>query len=285
MVSSYRPSPIKRRRTSAEIARLEDAIYETVEADRPMTVRGVFYRLVSLGLIAKDEKEYKNVAQRLVLKLRRAGDLPYEWIADGTRWMIKPRTFSSAEAALRNTAETYRRALWDDADAYIEVWTEKDAIAGILHDVTDEWDVPLMVARGFSSETFLHTTAQTIKSIGKPTFLYHFGDHDPSGVAAARDIKRRLRGFAPECSITFTRIAVTPEQIDKWNLPTRPTKRSTHSRGFTGKSVEVDAIPPATLRQLVYDCIERHVDHQQLAVLEEAEQSERELLLKMVGAS
>jgi hypothetical protein len=48
--------------------------------------------------------------------------------------------------------------------------------------------------------------------------------------------------------------------------------------------VELDAIPAAKLRELVRECIERHVDKQQHAVLHIAEQSEREILSKIAGA-
>ena len=38
----------------------------------------------------------------------------------------------AGDQALRQTAETYRRAVWDNQDAYVEVWLEKDALAGVL---------------------------------------------------------------------------------------------------------------------------------------------------------
>jgi hypothetical protein len=73
---------------------------------------------------------------------------------------------------------------------------------------------------------------------------------------------------------------VTPKQISRWSLPTRPTKRegNTHARGFEGDSVELDAIPAASLRKLVRDCIEWHIDKHQLEILRAAEASERDLL-------
>src|SRR5262249_7220321 len=125
----YQPSPIKRkRRTKAEMTALRDALLKLLRVDNPMTVRQTFYRLVGTGLIAKKEAEYKNTVGRLLVKMRREGAVPYEWIADSTRWMRKPRTYSSMENALRDTARTYRRALWDNQEVYVEVWTEKDAI-------------------------------------------------------------------------------------------------------------------------------------------------------------
>ena len=66
--------------------------------------------------------------------------------------------------------------------------------------------------------------------------------------------------FAPEANITFETVAVTPEQIAEWDLPTRPTKkRDSRSKRFKGGSVDVDAIPPDRLRKLCEKCIERHV--------------------------
>ena len=63
-----------------------------------------------------------------------------------------------------------------------------------------------------------------IEAIDKPAHVYHFGDLDPSGVDAARDIEAKLRRYAPEAEIYFSRPAVTREQVEAWNLPSRPTK-------------------------------------------------------------
>jgi hypothetical protein len=272
----------RKRRTKADIERLKRTIYATVEADQPMTVRQVFYRLVSTGVIAKTEGEYKNTVGRLLVAMRREGDIPFAWVADNTRWMRKPRTYSSLEEALQSAARTYRRALWDDQDVYVEVWTEKDALAGVLLEETRQWDVPLMVSRGFSSISYLYEAAATIRDQGKPAHLYYFGDHDPSGVHIDRVIEARLREFAPDAEIHFQRVAVRPEQIREWGLPTRPTKKTdSRSKTFQGESVEVDAIPPRRLREIVRGCIEQHIDTTKLATLRVAEQSEREILLNL----
>ncbi len=244
-----------------------------------MTVRQVFYRMVALGAIAKTDGEYKRTVGRLLLDMRLAGELPFGWIADNTRWMRKPRTYSSWEAALRSTAATYRRALWADQAAYVEIWLEKDALAGVLFEETERWDVPLMVVKGFPSATFLYEAAEAIAAQGKPAYLYYFGDHDPSGVAITRHVEERLRQFAPQVALHVERIAVTPAQIATYGLPTRPTKRTdSRSKDFAGDSVEVDAIPSATLRTLARRCIERHVDRDTLAITRTAEASERAYL-------
>ncbi len=278
----YRSCPLqRRRRTRAELAELHDAILTVCAADHPLSVRGVFYRVMSAGAVEKTEKAYAAV-QREVLKLRRTGALPYEWIADGTRWHVKSRSWAGVEDALDDAAASYRRALWHDQDTYVEVWSEKEAISSIVSPVTNRWDVPLMIARGFASESFLWSTAATIRAVDKPTVVYQLGDHDPSGVAAWEHVQRRLQEFAPDIDITFERIAVTPEQIVDLSLPTRPTKSTdSRSRSFRGESVEVDAVPTAELRRIVEDAIVRHIDPRALRLTRLAEDQERRGLLAM----
>ena len=89
--------------------------------------------------------------------------------------------------------------------------------------------------------------------------------------------------MAPSAEIHFERVAVTPEQIEEWDLPTRPTKRSdTRARGFEGDSVEVDAIPPDQLRELARERIERHVDRRALRLTRQVEALERRTLQDML---
>jgi hypothetical protein len=274
--------PKRPRRTKLEVTRIRSAIREILENDNPQTVRQVFYALTVRGVIVKAEIEYQRTVVRLLGEMREAGQIPFSWIADNTRWQRKPATFTGLEACLSNTSKFYRRDLWAAMPMYVEVWCEKDALAGVLMEETEVYDVPLMVARGYSSLSFLYSAAMAIKAKGKPAFVYHFGDLDPSGVDAARDIEAKLRRYAPGAEIHFDRPAVTREQVDRWNLPTRPTKLTdTRAKKFgSATSVELDAIPARQLRELVREVIERHVDREKLALLRVAEASERELLTK-----
>jgi hypothetical protein len=280
--SFYVASDIKRkRRTKAEMTAIKAAISDVLAADHPQTVRQVFYALTVRGVIAKAEIEYQRTVVRLLSEMREAGTIPFNYIADNTRWQRKPSTFVGLESCLRSTAKFYRRDLWASMPVYVEVWCEKDALSGVLMEETSVYDVPLMVARGYSSLSFLHSAAKAIEATRKPAYIFHFGDLDPSGVDAARDIEAKLRRYAPQAEIHFERPAVTREQVEQWNLPTRPTKQTdTRAKKFVGTSVELDAIPAHQLRQLVRECIERHVDQQQLTLLRAAEESERDLLKK-----
>lgn len=257
-------------------------LYEIVAAAKPMTVRQVFYQATVHGIVDKTEQSYDKVQYDL-LAMRRGGELPYDWIADSTRWQRKPTTFSNAEVALRAAARHYRKDLWSEADCYVEIWVEKDALAGVIYPITAAYDVRLMTARGFSSETFCYTSAETFRTLGVPVHVYHFGDFDPSGVAAALDIEAKLRRFAPSTDIHFTRAAVRESQIEAWSLPTRPTKATdSRAKSFGAISVELDAIPADTLRGLVEACINYHMPVDLYEELKLVERDERRMMQNIV---
>jgi hypothetical protein len=139
----------------------------------------------------------------------------------------------------------------------------------VLMPVTREYGVPLMVARGYSSETFAYNAADAMRETGKACYVYYVGDFDPSGWQIARSLERKLAEFG--APVVFERLAVNPEQIQAWDLPTRRSKVSdTRCKAFFAEfgdgteSVELDAIHPDLLRGLVRDAVEQHVDHGQL---------------------
>lgn len=284
MTAVYETSEIRRQRsTKAEVEARREALLDIIDAGRPMTVRQVFYQATVHGLVEKAESGYTKVQTDLTL-MRRSGELPYYYLADNTRWQRKPRTFGSVKEALEDTARLYRKALWNDADSYVEIWLEKDALSGVIYPVTSMYDVPLMVARGYASLSFLYSAAECINQLTVPAHIYHLGDFDPSGVNAGEKIEETLRELAPDAEIFFQRIAVTPEQIDDWDLPTRPTKTSdTRSKGFGDISVELDAIEPNQLREIVQTAIEQHLPPEQFDVLKVAEESERDIMRRLVG--
>jgi hypothetical protein len=284
---AYQASPIKRRvrATKAAVEERREALWDIINDGRPMTVRQVFYQATVRGLVEKAESGYAKVQTDLTV-MRRADELPYDWLADNTRWQRKPNTFDSVEDALRETARFYRKALWKDIDAYVEIWLEKDALSGVIYPVTSMYDVPLMVARGYASLSFLYNAAEYINSLDVPAYIYHLGDFDPSGVNAGEKIEETLRELAPDAELYFERIAVTEEQIAFWDLPTRPTKKKdTRAKNFGDTSVELDAIDPTELRNIVQEAIEAHLPADQFEVLKAAEESERDIISRLVNTA
>jgi len=262
---------------------IRDAIFAELEETHPQTVRHVFYRMASLDMVPKQENLGYQTVKIQLLNMRKSGRVPWTWVGDATRWQRKPRSYGSLEEALRHTARTYRRDIWRRAEHYVEVWCESDSIASVIMEATEEYDVPLMTSRGFSSATYLWEAARSIAAVGKPVYLYYFGDWDPSGKIIPEVIERELRGHAPNAEIHFNRIAITPQQIQDLELPTKPPKTSTHSKGFKGGTVEIEAMPVPVLLDLVRGCIEQHIDQRHLDVLKVAEESERDILVGMLG--
>lgn len=288
-VSISRPSTTKRR--GRPLGAKTIAIREAVEALTAeydvMTVRQIFYALVSRGIVPKTENGGYRPVQEQVLRLRKDGTLDWRFVADGTRFGRKPESWQSLDDALSAMRRNYRRDLWQSQGVRLEVWLEKDALATIVQEATDPWDVPLMVSRGTSSATFLWSAAQMAVDayrIGITTMILALYDYDAAGHRAARAVEQGLREHAPGVPIDFELIALNAEQIQEWGLPTRPAKASDPEAHRWGSgAVELDAIPPDRLIDLVDGRIRSFVDAAAWRVQQVVEDDERSLLSRLTG--
>jgi hypothetical protein len=233
---------------------------------------------------------YKLVQRRLVA-LRERGTIPHGWITDNVRVVRGHDRYRGPEDYARVAAEFYRRDYWAEAPVSVEVWLEKDALAGVLvPTVVEECGLDLYVTRGYASVSYLQSAADSIRRDGRPTHIYLLTDFDPSGLGIAETVTAELVRRSHPTQVRVERLAVDRRQIDEYRLPTRPTKTTdSRARQFmrqhgTG-SVELDAMPPATLRGLVRASIERHMDPNKLRVLKLAEEQERDLLRSAWGGA
>lgn len=283
MNAIYQASAIKRRRATAdEMEQRARFLIDYARRHAPVTVRQLFYAATVANVpgIDKTEDGYVKV-QAQVLELRRAGRLPYHRIADATRFMRKPRTYASPEAALSDMAVFYRKALWADTGTRFELWLEKDALAGAVSPVTSEYDVPLMVTRGFTSETFAWSAVEHLDP-GDTLVVRALYDFDRSGQDAAASLKAKLERFAEASGkrVDFKLLALDAHMVRDLGLPTRPAKRATAAdqRWPYGFAAELDAIPPDTLREIVRDAIEEWLPSWELERIKEIEELERATL-------
>lgn len=283
---TYAAGLVKEKRARACNSEMEERarfLIQYATAHGPMTVRGLFYQATVAGVpgITKDEQGYAKV-QRQVLALRRSGDLPYNAIADATRYMRKPETFNGIEAALQNTADFYRKSLWAETDLKVEIWIEKSALAGAIYPVTAEYDVPLMPTGGFSSETFAHDAVEAMRGNGRELVVFALYDFDRSGVDASNSLREKLERFGREYGVRvhFENLGLTVDQVKAMALPTRPAKRTTvaDKRWPYDFAAELDAIPPDVLRGMVRDAIEQFLPRGELEKLKRIEALERETL-------
>jgi hypothetical protein len=179
---------------------------------------------------------------------------------------------------------SYRRDVWQDQPAYLEVWLEKDALSGIFEEVLDPYGVTLNVGRGFDGWSSIHGAAERYRARqvrGRPTSVLYFGDFDPSGEDMFRSLRERLadRGATPE----LVKVALTFEDIQRYDLPPDFTKATdTRAAKFVAKygdlAVELDALPGSVLRQQLESEVGSRMD---AAALEETRQKEREDAIRL----
>lgn len=278
----YRAGPVKReRRTREQIEQLDAQIIAVLSEDHPQSVRHVFYRMTDPRLpqsVEKSDRGYRHVQERCV-KLRRAGRIPYGWIADMSRRGYYVDTFNGAGDFLRRMRGLYRADLWRDAELRCEVWVESRSIASVLIDDCDELAVALFPCGGFSSLSFVHSAAEEHNESGdnRPLVVLYVGDYDPAGVLIDQSLEREMRRHLSErIALIFVRVGINPEQIAVYDLPTKPRKASDRRSLHVAATVEAEAMPARILRGILRDRIERMLPEGALAAAKVAEISERE---------
>lgn len=304
------PRTQKPRGRSAASRSIADAALAELREQRPQTLRQAYYRLVSTGHLPKTEAAYRKL-KGLLRDLREEGTLPWAWLADHTRFVLRSRTFDGIEGLLADSAALYRADLMRRQSVAIQVWAESDSIGSVIAEVADGYSVPVFVGRGYGARGYLWSAAQDIVAAldaNKTMLILHVGDHDPSGEDIARDVQETLRRYTvagltgrpvreverqlgPEeladltTDVVFERLALTSEQINAYDLPVRPVKATdSRSAGYTGVgAVEVEALPRQALLDLVEDAIVSELDLAALEVAEEAERSERDIARRIAA--
>lgn len=159
-----------------------------------VTLRQLYYQLVSADLIPNKQKEYDRLGS-IINDARLAGLIDWRSIVDRTRSLKGLAHWTSPEEILDAVSAQYRIDKWRDQRHRIEVWIEKDALAGVFQRVCNELDVPFFSCRGYTSQSEMWSAAQRLQSYmdnGQEPVILHFGDHDPSGIDMSRDIFDRL---------------------------------------------------------------------------------------------
>ncbi len=235
-----------------------------------LTVRQLYYQLVTRNLIANNEKEYDHIT-RLCNDARMAGLMDWDMLEDRTREFIERQRWESGAEILRSAATGYHQDHWAGQPSRLFCIVEKDALAGVLEPVCRKLDIPLLAARGYPSVTVLHefATNEIISAIdeGQDVVILHLGDHDPSGIDMTRDLRERLELFTGS-EVLIKRIALNLDQVKRYSLPPNPAKSSDkrfaeYARQFGKESWELDALAPEYLAELVSDQAGSYIDSEQ----------------------
>lgn len=242
-----------------------------------MTLRQLYYRFVAADLIENTQYQYDYLGEA-IKEARLDGEILWNWIEDRTRStdagdhkkVRHTKRLKDNFQAFEDTAENYYRPRWEGQKYYVEAWVEKEALAGVFESVCRGLKVVSFPNRGYTSITMLKEAADRIRRKGrmngKEAVILYFGDYDPSGQDIERNIREKLNETF-DVEVDVERQALTRYQIDKYELPPQPAKK-TDSRyeqfveEHGDMAVELDALPPDELRDLIRDGVNAYFDEE-----------------------
>jgi len=224
---------------------------------------------------------------RVVLAMRRCGEIPYGRIVDRARPKHKRPGWVGVEDMMKAARTQYHRDMWLGQPTVAMVACEKAALEGICTEIVDEHGASFWDLRGGTSETFLFDWAEDIRECndrGQAVSIAYLGDHDPKGMDIERHTQKALRGFGARFS--WVRLGLTTSDLD--DVPNLPTKEldtcAPKYRALYGdRGAEVDALPPIELQGRIRGFIESCIDADLLAQTQRVEAAERESLDLVAG--
>jgi hypothetical protein len=248
-----------------------------------LTVRQIFYRFVSIGVFPNTQSSYNTLDKALTIG-RQRGLIPFEAIEDRVREFIGGENpfsdetpddvfsdavgeYESAEETFQDSWQNYCLPYWYGQPRYVEVWLEKDALAGVFQQVTYNYNVCLAPCRGYPSLSFLYEAVKRLHHMDrgeKEIVILYFGDFDMRGIDIQRHLTESLDHFGLG-HVNVERIALTKQQIAEHSLPPQPSKKTdTMSRGwietYGDVAWELDALDPHVLVQIIKESIEENID-------------------------
>ncbi len=239
----------------------------------PLTIRRLYYELISRGIIENSPASYRSLVAKLT-DARWDGDIPKDLLGkviDGGREPLQTVSYRDIGDFAEIAPLFYRRNLWELQSSYVELWVEKMAIVSILEGICREYQIVLRPLHGFNSFTAIHQTAKDLMDVHKNITIFYLGDHDPHGHEIERDARERLfRMFdllgnpAKHHFVEFApRLGILPEDIGKYGiLPLDVEEDEKGGSGFKAKrdafvaqygnaAAEVDGLPAEVLIERV----------------------------------
>lgn len=232
-----------------------------------LTLRQLYYQLVSRDLIPNTERSYKRVGS-IINDARLAGLIDWSAIEDRTRNVRRLSHWDNPADIVETVAKQFRVDMWVGQTYRPEVWIEKDALVGVIEGICHRYDVPFFSCRGYTSQSEMWGASQRMieHAEGEQVpYILHFGDHDPSGKDMSRDITDRLNMFIGAGGLEFKRMALNMDQITQYKPPPNPAKL-TDARAagyiaeFGNSSWELDALEPRVISDLIEGSLDDLID-------------------------
>jgi len=157
----------------------------------------------------------------------------------------------------------YGKNRWENQPIYPEVFIEKKALQGVFEQPCLDMDIALCPCKGYPSLTYIHDAANRFKEAqvnGQEPIILYFGDYDPSGEDIPRSIGETLSKM--DIQVEVKRILLMKDQVLELGLPPAPTKETdSRSAKWEGLGqVELDAIEPKELKNIVTEAISELFD-------------------------
>jgi len=267
------------------LEKIKEILEEYDEKGIRVTLRQLYYQLVARDIIPNKISEYQKLST-ILTNARYNGNIDWYSIEDRVRVPKIPNIFLNVNELIEVACKSYQLDRWEEQKFYIELWTEKDAISSVIYPITQKYQIPVIVNRGYSSASAMFESAQRfLEQEEKTKIILYLGDHDPSGLDMDRDIKKRLNEF--EVEVEVIRIGLTKKQTEEYNLPTNPAKMKDprskwYVENFGYNSWEVDALRPEVLQQLIENSILIFLDLEKYEQVKKQEQKEiRQLELNL----
>jgi len=239
----------------------------------PLTLRQVYYRLVAAEVIKNTRSQYTMLSV-LIKNMRLRGHLSWDDITDRTRRVTDKKGWTDKKGFLDAWASQvlsgYSRCLVQEQEKYIELWVEKDALSTVFERVAWPYCIRAVVCKGYQSVSFIrgyYDRALKAMEKGQMPVILYFGDFDPSGVQMFKATQETLESDMGLFDVEYKRIALNYEDIIEHELPNNPDavkKTDTRYKAFVEEygayAVELDALHPATLKQIAVEAVEAELD-------------------------
>ena len=268
---------------SMETKRLIEYACNMLEEDHPMTLRQLHYAIFSRNQVDYNNTmaDYKRLSRATTVArrahrawelageggLRPAFSIPSSWMVDETREGQMVSVWKDKDEYVETVKRAYRRDNWQDQVNYCEVWSEKATILGSVRPVADEYGITLRVCHGFGSTGMESDIGSRFEDLfHKRITVFYLGDHDPSGHVIEQDMHQRVQ-TASGVRFSMVRLAIHPEDIERFNLPPQTIKKSDSRAasfrkrfGQDASTVELDALPASVLRDRIEAAVSGLID-------------------------
>jgi len=245
------------------------------------SLRQMYYRLVATEVLENTINNYKNLSRWLtkaredgIIDSRKFEDRSRKTHGSGDRNPDSPEDYMESRIkSLLNSYKYFEYSLWSDQEVYLEVWIEKDALTTLFNDVGRKYNIHTCPCKGYPSYSYVMEAVKRFWRIqerypDRPIKILYFGDFDPSGLNIPENLMERFvryGNFEEGVDISLDRKALTIPQINQYELPPAPAKKSdvrykrfTEITG-TDLSVELDALEPYILQAMVKEAIEENI--------------------------